>query len=232
MARVQTPPCQLTSMHLTLYAVLSLVVESTLAATLHEQVGLHNHLHNHRSCSKPLPTLRSRSEMGALLQKEGFRAGVELGVQFGHYSAELLSSWLSCQEMYLVDAWAHQERYKDIANKGKTVTAYLPYYESFVPDILGHGDTVGCREGETYCLAQVHRNKSESSRKRKKPSLVGRTKPSSCVCTQATLPIRYLTTQLTSFMSMLATITAGSQKIWSITGASCGQEGFWPATIT
>lgn len=42
--------------------------------------------------------------------------GVELGVQTGAFASHMLQVWPSCREYHLVDLWAHQEHYKDIAN--------------------------------------------------------------------------------------------------------------------
>lgn len=63
-----------------------------------------------------VPTFKTRSELGRIAQAEGFAIGVELGVQNGYYSKEMLSSWPGCEEYHLVDLWGHQENYDDVAN--------------------------------------------------------------------------------------------------------------------
>ena len=69
-----------------------------------------------------VPTFKRREYLGQLLQSESeagpttFTRGIELGVQQGMYSKTILSKWPSCTEYHLVDAWAHQENYKDVAN--------------------------------------------------------------------------------------------------------------------
>ncbi len=68
--------------------------------------------------AKPIPLFATRDELGILLENEGMKKGVEIGVQRGHYSAKLLSGWKSCEKIYLVDAWKEQENYVDIANVG------------------------------------------------------------------------------------------------------------------
>lgn len=72
-------------------------------------------------CSDPMtsrgvPTFQTRGQLGTILDEENKTIGVELGVQRGYLSRELLSLWPSCQEYHMVDLWAPQENYKDIAN--------------------------------------------------------------------------------------------------------------------
>ncbi|KAG2491640.1 hypothetical protein HYH03_010011 [Edaphochlamys debaryana] len=59
---------------------------------------------------------RTRNDIAALLEQKGFKTGVELGVQRGHYSLHNLNVWKSCEKYYLVDIWAHQVNYDDLAN--------------------------------------------------------------------------------------------------------------------
>ena len=68
------------------------------------------------TCVKPMPTIRRRSEIGAVLEKENFTTGAELGVQSGSFADEVLRLWPSAKEYLLVDLWRHQPRYKDLAN--------------------------------------------------------------------------------------------------------------------
>lgn len=63
-----------------------------------------------------VPTFKTRNELGIIAQSEGFTHGLELGVQRGLYSKEILSNWHNCTEYHLVDLWGHQENYDDVAN--------------------------------------------------------------------------------------------------------------------
>ncbi|KAJ3185971.1 hypothetical protein HDU85_000885 [Gaertneriomyces sp. JEL0708] len=65
---------------------------------------------------KPIPPLKSRDDIAALLEKEGATVGIELGVQLGLFSESTLKKWPSCEQYILVDVWAHQENYVDGAN--------------------------------------------------------------------------------------------------------------------
>ncbi|KAG2491639.1 hypothetical protein HYH03_010010 [Edaphochlamys debaryana] len=59
---------------------------------------------------------KDRKDIAAILQQKGFKTGVELGVQRAWFSAHNLYHWTSCEKYYLVDAWAHQVNYEDLAN--------------------------------------------------------------------------------------------------------------------
>ena len=63
-----------------------------------------------------VPTFKTRNDLGKIIKGENFTRGVELGVQRGIYSKTILSQWTSCAEYHLVDIWAKQENYVDIAN--------------------------------------------------------------------------------------------------------------------
>ena len=63
-----------------------------------------------------VPTFKNRDELGTIAQNEGFTKGLELGVQRGIYAKTILSQWHNCTEYHLVDLWAVQENYEDIAN--------------------------------------------------------------------------------------------------------------------
>jgi len=59
----------------------------------------------------------NRSEIGDVLNHFGLVGnGIEIGVQKGEFSKEILSSWKG-EKLYLVDCWQKQENYDDIANK-------------------------------------------------------------------------------------------------------------------
>jgi hypothetical protein len=49
-------------------------------------------------------------------QESSALVGVEIGVQAGIYSENILSQWPSCSKYILIDAWEHQEHYFDGAN--------------------------------------------------------------------------------------------------------------------
>lgn len=68
---------------------------------------------------KPIPVLSTRDELGTLLENEGMKTGVEIGVQRGLFSEKMLSEWKGCEKYYLVDVWKQQESYFDIANVGE-----------------------------------------------------------------------------------------------------------------
>ena len=67
----------------------------------------------------PLPTLRNRVELGILMEQDesvDYKIGVELGVQKGHFSRDMLLRWKKATEYWLVDVWQQQTNYVDIAN--------------------------------------------------------------------------------------------------------------------
>jgi predicted O-methyltransferase YrrM len=63
-----------------------------------------------------VPTFKTRLDLGTILEEENMTTGVELGVQTGWFSSHLLRLWPSCREFHLVDVWASQENYADVAN--------------------------------------------------------------------------------------------------------------------
>jgi len=69
----------------------------------------------------PIPPFKYRADLGHILEAEGMRTGVELGVQRGKYSHIILSRWKSCASYVLVDLWKHQANYKDLANFNNAV---------------------------------------------------------------------------------------------------------------
>jgi hypothetical protein len=66
--------------------------------------------------AKPFTPLKTRDEMGKLLESEGFRVGAEVGVQHGTFAQTTLSHWPSCEKYYLIDVWSQQTKYVDQAN--------------------------------------------------------------------------------------------------------------------
>lgn len=98
------------------------LVSGYLAGVTHSLSGLHitkagsasvTTLHTQSPVMlKYLTPIKSRIELGLLLQQEGFEVGAELGVQRGHFAAETLQRWPKCRRYYLVDIWAPQDNYK------------------------------------------------------------------------------------------------------------------------
>jgi len=68
-----------------------------------------------------VPVFQTRFDIGTILESEGLISGVELGVQLGHYAAEILKRWPSCREYVLVDLWAKQDNYFDGANVDNSI---------------------------------------------------------------------------------------------------------------
>ncbi|KAL7537419.1 hypothetical protein ACHAXR_007809 [Thalassiosira sp. AJA248-18] len=63
-----------------------------------------------------VPTFKHRNDLGDIIQREGLKRGIEVGVQMAHYSAEILSRWHNCTEYHLVDLWGYLENYIDRSN--------------------------------------------------------------------------------------------------------------------
>ena len=57
---------------------------------------------------KPIPPIKSRGEIPWLLQEEGMRTGVEIGVDQGDFSDWILRIWTSCERYTAIDLWQHQ----------------------------------------------------------------------------------------------------------------------------
>lgn len=66
--------------------------------------------------TKPIPTFKTRFDLGGILEDEGFETGVELGVQKGLFAERLLSKWTNAKLYVLVDLWANQKNYLDGSN--------------------------------------------------------------------------------------------------------------------
>lgn len=65
---------------------------------------------------KPIPQLNSRTDIAQLLESEGLTTGAELGVLVGDFAEHTLNIWQGCKTYYLVDLWAKQKNYVDLAN--------------------------------------------------------------------------------------------------------------------
>ena len=72
-------------------------------------------------CPSPVPILHRRADIAAVLEAEGMRVGAELGVLHGTFASETLSRWPGATQYVLVDLWAPQENYVDLANAGAEV---------------------------------------------------------------------------------------------------------------
>ena len=68
-----------------------------------------------------MPTFKARDDLGTILEAEGLHIGAELGVQRALFSKSLLSAWPSNREYHLVDVWAKQDNYDDVANQEQSV---------------------------------------------------------------------------------------------------------------
>lgn len=63
-----------------------------------------------------LRPLKNRNELPQLLDEHGLKTGIEIGVKEGVFARHMLGNWKSCEKYHLVDVWAHQKNYKDLAN--------------------------------------------------------------------------------------------------------------------
>lgn len=63
-----------------------------------------------------LPPIRIREDLGDILFQMGKKIGAELGVQKGEFANDVIRRWKNVDEYVMVDVWAHQENYHDIAN--------------------------------------------------------------------------------------------------------------------
>ena len=100
-----------------------------------------------------VPTFMRRNDLGRIAQSEGFTRGLELGVQRGHYSKIILSSWHGCTEYHLVDLWGHQENYNDIANKNQDEQNKI--YDEAMANLQPWGNKIHfCRNYTTSCVGE------------------------------------------------------------------------------
>ena len=98
-----------------------------------------------------VPTFMTRDDLGKVIEGEhNFTRGVELGVQRGLYSKTILSQWTSCKEYHLVDIWAHQENYEDIANVNQGKQNEI--YDSAMKNVAQWKEKIHvCRKYTTHC---------------------------------------------------------------------------------
>lgn len=82
--------------------------------------------------------LRHRNDIGTYLQQNYPNGvGVEIGVQRGLFSFELLSRW-STGTLYSVDRWEHVDGYQDVANLAQEEQEKL--YEESISRLSQFGD--------------------------------------------------------------------------------------------
>lgn len=69
---------------------------------------------------KPLLPIMRREILGDICEKFKFKVGIEIGVQYGLFSKEILKRWKSCEKYYLIDIWdsINDDTYNDSANVG------------------------------------------------------------------------------------------------------------------
>lgn len=87
-------------------------------------------------CSTPDLQIRTREEFGKLLNELDLSGhGIEIGVQAGHFSKIIRSTWRG-QFLHLVDRWRHDEQYMDMANVSDTEhrKLYLSVVQYFADD--------------------------------------------------------------------------------------------------
>ena len=69
------------------------------------------------SSMMPIDKIPERGAFGPFLQQRRLNgAGVEIGVQRGYFSKQMLNGWKSCTKYVLVDTWKHTANYTDGAN--------------------------------------------------------------------------------------------------------------------
>lgn len=85
---------------------------------------------------RPIATFKTRNDLTKILETEKLEIGAELGVQAGVFAFQTLSNWPSCKKYVLVDIWARQDNYLDLANDknherlmNKTLKRLQPFKE-------------------------------------------------------------------------------------------------------
>jgi hypothetical protein len=87
-----------------------------------------------------LPPLKNRNELGNLLEARQLHHGVEVGVQRGRFSRDILSRWPTCQSFTLIDLWAQQTNYVDGANVADNVQEQI--YQEALSNVAQFGSKV------------------------------------------------------------------------------------------
>jgi len=83
-----------------------------------------------------LRPLRHRGEMPELLEEHKLKSGIEIGVKQGSYAKLILDGWKSCEKYHLVDLWAKQEHYEDVANVNNST--HDKFYEETKETLKSH----------------------------------------------------------------------------------------------
>eukprot|EP01041_Mallomonas_annulata_P001864 gene1864-3615_t len=101
---------------------------------------------------------RSRADLAHILYNLNFTVGVELGVQRGIFSAEIIRHWLIAREYVLVDLWEEQSNYKDLANV-KTIhqESHMRHAIKLMNDLKKQyllNNFIICRNYTTICVKQ------------------------------------------------------------------------------
>lgn len=61
--------------------------------------------------------MKTRNHFGYWMTNQGYKIAAEIGVEKGHFSHKLLSTWNG--NLVMIDTWEKMENYTDIANKNK-----------------------------------------------------------------------------------------------------------------
>tara|TARA_B110001452_G_scaffold9585_1_gene8207 strand:- start:549 stop:1628 length:1080 start_codon:yes stop_codon:yes gene_type:complete len=69
-----------------------------------------------RQWVKPIRVFKRKGEIPVVLQEEGQKIGVEVGVFKGGFSNWVLSNWPACTKYYMVDLWDAQANYRQMDN--------------------------------------------------------------------------------------------------------------------
>jgi hypothetical protein len=105
----------------------------------------------------PVPPIKTRAHIGAVLDGLGFESGAELGVWNGDFAYGVLSAWRSCKSYTLVDVWKHQENYSDVVNRpdADQETSYKTAMRRLAPH---RQKLVVCRNYTSHCAADARDN--------------------------------------------------------------------------
>lgn len=96
-------------------AVAALVLTLACARCAHGRDRLY------KTCPSPIPVIQNRLDIPLIFEDEKMMRGAELGVLHGSYARDTLQRWPSAVEYVLVDLWAPQENYVDLANAAQDV---------------------------------------------------------------------------------------------------------------
>jgi hypothetical protein len=94
---------------------------AALVLTLASVRCAHGRERLYKTCPSPIPVLQNRLDIPLIFEDEKMMRGAELGVLHGAYARDTLQRWPSAVEYLLVDLWAPQENYVDLANAAQDV---------------------------------------------------------------------------------------------------------------